>query len=183
VSKILGFKKQRQPEPWRRGRRRREHWLFRGTTRSSLTVLMALFGLHCMDQTSSVHDRFPGGRETRHGSRQGNRTSDVISCVGPHLLDGDTFTCAGVRIPLAGIDAPEMPGHCRAGRSCTPGDPVASRDYLRNLSGGQVTCRPIEIDRYGRTVALCEAGGKDLSCAMIAARHAVARYRAVSCGN
>jgi endonuclease YncB( thermonuclease family) len=163
-------------------RRRRKHWLFRGTTRSSLIVLMTLFGLLCVDQTSSIHDRFSGGSGTRHGSHQGNRTSDVRSCVGPNLLDGDTFTCAGVRIRLAGIDAPEMPGHCRAGRSCTPGDPVASRDYLRNLSGGQVKCRPIETDRYGRTVALCEAGGKDLSCAMIAARHAVARYRAVSCG-
>ena len=48
-------------------------------------------------------------------------------------------------------------------------------------SGGSVTCVPIEIDRYGRTVALCKAGGKDLSCAMVAAGHAVERYGVLNC--
>ena len=105
----------------------------------------------------------------------------VISCYRPYIIDGDTLTCAGTRIRLANIDAPEMPGHCQKWKRCTPGDPIASKNYLRSISGGSVTCTPIETDRYGRTVALCKAGGKDLSCAMVAAGHAVERYGDLNC--
>ncbi len=48
-------------------------------------------------------------------------------CASPIAIDGDTLRCAaGPRVRLAGIDAPEIPGHCRRGRKCTPGDPAAS---------------------------------------------------------
>lgn len=105
----------------------------------------------------------------------------VIACHSPYIIDGDTLTCDGQRIRLEGIDAPEMPGHCRAGRSCTSGDPHAAKSYLESISRGSVTCRPIKKDVYGRTVARCEAGGRDLSCAMIAADHAVRRYSVILC--
>jgi endonuclease YncB( thermonuclease family) len=99
-----------------------------------------------------------------------------IACTRPHIIDGDTMDCAGTRIRLASIDAPEMPHHCRSGRQCTPGDPYAARDYLSFLTRGRVACRPVDIDVYGRTVASCNAEGRDLSCAMVEAGRAVRRY-------
>lgn len=104
-----------------------------------------------------------------------------ITCHSPAITDGDTLRCGGHHIRLASIDAPEMPGHCRKGRRCTPGDPHAAKAYLEEITRGPVTCRRIDTDRYGRTVALCEAGGRDLSCAMVEAGHAVERYGSLSC--
>jgi len=109
-------------------------------------------------------------------------TEDAIACRNPRVIDGDTFDCGGTRIRLAGIDAPEMPGHCREGRECTPGDPYAARRHLVALTRGAVSCRRVDTDVYGRTVARCETGdGNDVSCAMIADGHAVHRYRTLWC--
>ena len=108
-----------------------------------------------------------------------NRSS--IDCSAPTIVDGDTLRCHDVRVRLANIDAPEMPGHCRPGRRCTPGDPYASRDFLRALTRGPIQCLQSDTDRYGRAIALCEAGGRDLSCAMVAAGHAVERYGELDC--
>lgn len=107
--------------------------------------------------------------------------ADNIPCPNPYIIDGDTIDCNGTRIRLASIDAPEMPDHCRPGRRCTPGDPHASKNYLGSLMRGSVTCRPVDTDRYGRTVAFCEADGRDVSCAMVKAGHAVRRYGTLSC--
>ena len=105
----------------------------------------------------------------------------AIACQSPSITDGDTFRCNGTRIRLAAIDAPEMPGHCAPGRQCTPGDPLAAKAYLTQLTRGPVICREDTVDRYGRTVAHCESGGRDLSCAMVKAGHAVERYGRLSC--
>lgn len=106
---------------------------------------------------------------------------DAIACTSPRIIDGDTFVCAGNTIRLAGIDAPEMPGHCRRGRHCVAGNPVASRSYLQSLAGGAVTCRSEGIDHYGRTIARCKAAGTGLSCAMVKAKYAVNRYGPLWC--
>ena len=104
-----------------------------------------------------------------------------VTCTTTNVIDGDTFDCNSERIRLAGIDSPEMPGHCREGRRCTPGDPYAAQGYLRKLASGNVECRRIETDKYGRTIARCRANGEDLSCAMIASGHAVRRYSFITC--
>ena len=117
-----------------------------------------------------------------HGAsdtEQSNKQS--ISCYSPYIIDGDTFSCDGERIRLANIDAPEMPEHCRKGRRCTFGNPFASKSYLHSISRGSVRCLFIKKDHYGRTIALCKSGGKDLSCAMVAAGHAVERYGGLRC--
>jgi endonuclease YncB( thermonuclease family) len=98
--------------------------------------------------------------------------------------DGDTLRCQGYRksTRLYGIDAPEMPGACRQGRKCVSGDPYASRDYLRKLVGrGDLVCRLMNTDRYGRPVMRCSAHGKDLSCAMVRSGYAVERYGRLGC--
>lgn len=107
-----------------------------------------------------------------------------FTCVAPTHHDGDNVRCAniGESIRLQGIDAPEMPGACRPGRACTPGDPYAARDTLRALSHGQtLQCQDEGRDRYGRIIARCSADGVDLSCAMIASGQAVPRYAPIDC--
>ena len=81
------------------------------------------------------------------------------------VTDGDTIRCGDERIRLLGIDAPEKPGHCRRGRQCAPGDPVASTESLGHAVGnGPLSIIRMGEDRYGRTLALVRAGETDLSC-------------------
>ena len=96
-------------------------------------------------------------------------------------VDGDTLDCAGTRIRLVGIDTPEMPGHCRAGRACTPGDPFAAKAQLQRLAASGVSCRISGEDVYGRALARCRSRAGDLSCAMLASGHAVRRYDRLFC--
>lgn len=107
----------------------------------------------------------------------------TFTCSAPRAVDGDTLRCAGNgRVRLLHIDAPELEGHCRRGRRCTPGDAEASRDNLaRLIRGRQVTCQREGIDRYGRILARCSAGGIDLACAQVSGRYAVERYGRLSC--
>lgn len=103
-------------------------------------------------------------------------------CEVPEVTDGDTIRCGALRVRLASIDAPEMPGHCRRGRNCVDGDPYASKAHLQQLiGGGSLKCEQTDTDRYGRVVALCEAEGRDLSCAQVEAGHAIIRYGDLSC--
>jgi len=103
-------------------------------------------------------------------------------CEQPYIHDGDNIRCTGVKGRLYGIDAPEMPGACRPGRQCTPGDPYASRDHLRGLIAGRtVHCRQLDTDRYGRSILRCETDGVDLSCSQVAAGFAVKRYGQLQC--
>jgi endonuclease YncB( thermonuclease family) len=109
--------------------------------------------------------------------------ADSFACRNPHIVDGDTLRCGKERVRLQGIDAPEMPGSCRPGRDCVEGDPFASTEHLRDVARrGPLRCTRLDVDHYGRTVARCEAGGVDLSCAQIEAGHAVRRYGFILCG-
>ena len=90
--------------------------------------------------------------------------------------DGDTIRCGDLRIRLSGIDAPEMPGHCRRGRNCAPGDPIASRRSLANaLRRGPITFRQLSSDRYGRVVGIVYAANVNLSCWQLGAQQAIYR--------
>jgi endonuclease YncB( thermonuclease family) len=107
--------------------------------------------------------------------------SEPWRCTSLEIIDGDTLVCRRVRVRLAGIDAPEMPGGCEAGRDCVAGDPYAARSALQRLAGAGTTCRSRGEDAYGRIVAGCESAGRDLSCAMIESGHAVRRYGPLRC--
>lgn len=102
---------------------------------------------------------------------EGGQSHAAVICT---VTDGDTIRCEDERIRLIGMDAPELPGHCRPGRDCVPGDPVASRDALaRLLRAGVPRIERHGQDRYGRTLAYISVEGRDLSCAMIGSGHAV----------
>lgn len=98
-------------------------------------------------------------------------------------VDGDTIRCgrrtASGRAPevirLNGIDAPELLGHCRRGRVCAPGDPVASKAALAAAIRGQrLTIRRWGQDRYGRTIAtVLLPDGSSLSCRQWRTGHAI----------
>lgn len=80
------------------------------------------------------------------------------------VTDGDTIRCGAERIRLLGIDAPELPGHCRAGRICAPGDPYASSASLGAAMAATMRIERVGTDRYGRTLALVAGPRGDLSC-------------------
>ena len=112
----------------------------------------------------------------------------AFSCTAPVAVDGDTLRCGGgashpsFLVRLLGIDAPELPGHCRAGRVCTLGDGWASKAALaRLIRDRQVSCSPEARDHYGRVLARCSSGGADLSCAMVGSGFAVERYSRLRC--
>jgi len=112
------------------------------------------------------------------------RKAELFLCPKPYHHDGDAIRCGdhGRSDRLYAIDAPEMPGACRPGRECTPGDPIAARDHLRALTAGKsVQCRQVDTDRYGRRVLQCFADGIDLSCAMVRDGFAVERYAKLRC--
>jgi endonuclease YncB( thermonuclease family) len=99
-------------------------------------------------------------------------------CAAPYVIDADTIRCSrGPTVRIARIDAPEMPGHCRAGRHCAPGDPYEAKAALVALIRRRdVQCQPVTAsprggsayDRYGRIVARCSVNGTDIGDFMLA---------------
>jgi endonuclease YncB( thermonuclease family) len=80
------------------------------------------------------------------------------------VVDGDTLKIDGVTYRLWGIDAPE------SGQLCADGWPAgrAATEHLRALiRNRQVSCEARTLDRYGRTVAICRADGRDLGADMV----------------
>jgi endonuclease YncB( thermonuclease family) len=100
----------------------------------------------------------------------------VFTCEVASVHDGDTFRCAsGVKIRLSAIDTPEMPGACRPGRACAPGDPHAAKAALAGMIAGRtLSCENVGKS-YDRVAAWCSANGVDLSCALLSKGHAVRR--------
>ena len=77
----------------------------------------------------------------------------------PRIIDGDTIEIAGERIRLHGIDAPESEQTCIAdGQRWHCGMEAASALAFK-IARGWVTCQGEDLDRYGRVIAVCYAGG------------------------
>ena len=90
------------------------------------------------------------------------------------MTDGDTIKLGGTTYRLWGIDAPETKQVCADG---LPAGRIAA-DYLAGLAQGRsVECEAKTKDRYGRTVALCRADGRDLGADMVSAGMALAFVR------
>ncbi|NWG23759.1 MAG: thermonuclease family protein [Pseudorhodoplanes sp.] len=105
----------------------------------------------------------------------------LIAFIGPaqaasiRVADGDSFSIGKQRFRLHGIDAPELHQHCRdqSGKEWPCGE--RARTELRRLLGhGPVQCTPRTTDRFGRSVAVCAAGGRDIGEAMVRAGWAAA---------
>lgn len=94
-------------------------------------------------------------------------------CFAPQAIDGDTLKCGATpnrfSVRLTGIDAPEMRGHCRTGRTCVSGDPIAARDALSlALLVDPISVEPLQVDLYGRLIGRVVSGsGVNISCALV----------------
>ena len=83
------------------------------------------------------------------------------------VSDGDTITVQTadyeqIRVRLYGIDAPE---------SKQPGGKEATA-FLAPLQGQTVWVTEMDVDRYSRSVALIEHGGKSVNVELVAQGHA-----------
>jgi len=81
----------------------------------------------------------------------------------PVVIDGDTLKLNGTTYRLHGIDAPELKQTCAG----WPAGALAKTALELMTNGREITCEPKSTDRYGRTVALCRADGRDLGAAMV----------------
>jgi len=93
------------------------------------------------------------------------------------VVDGDTIRCGDERIRLLAIDAAEMRGHCRRGRVCVPGDPIAARKSLQQATSPYMRIQRVGKDRYGRTLGLVHGPAGDLSCFQLRAGQAFYKPR------
>ncbi|MDB5714180.1 MAG: thermonuclease family protein [Sphingomonadales bacterium] len=107
---------------------------------------------------------------TIFSSASANTGDEVFGC---RVTDGDTIRCGDERIRLLAIDAPELPGHCRTGRECAPGDPYASTDSLSEAMTGAIRIERFGTDRYGRTLGSLTGDKGNLSCWQLNAHQAI----------
>ena len=89
------------------------------------------------------------------------------------VIDGDTLDLDGERIRLHGIDAFERNQTCGA-QACGR---IAAEALAGRIDGRAVACTVHDVDRYGRSVAVCVSEGRDLNGWMVAEGHAVAYRR------
>jgi endonuclease YncB( thermonuclease family) len=78
------------------------------------------------------------------------------------VIDGDTLEIHGTHIRLWGIDAPESSQLCRGEDSLQYRCGAKAANGL-DIAGRPVSCIPISLDQYRRTVATCSVGGTDLA--------------------
>ena len=89
------------------------------------------------------------------------------------VIDADTLEIHGNHIRLWGIDAPENNQLCRSEVSLQYRCGARTADELAAFIGNRpVSCKPVTLDRYGRTVASCAVNGVDLADWLV--RHGLA---------
>lgn len=95
------------------------------------------------------------------------------------VVDGDSLTRRGVRLRLAGIDAPEYRQQCQRDGTPWPCGQTARDVLAQLLPGGHAECRGRQRDRYDRLLVACRAGGLDVNAEMVRRGMAVAfgRYQ------
>lgn len=89
------------------------------------------------------------------------------------VIDGDTIEIAGNRVRLEGIDAPELGQSCQtvSGQGWDCGT-AAMRALVALTQQRRVECKVQALDKYGRVLAICSAGGINLNAEMIKTGHA-----------
>lgn len=86
---------------------------------------------------------------------------------GARIIDGDTLDMNGTRIRLFGIDALESAQTCKHGARNWDCGAEATAALARMIGNGTLTCESRDTDRYGRTVATCEADGVSVNTWMV----------------
>ncbi|MHA1528405.1 MAG: thermonuclease family protein [Alphaproteobacteria bacterium] len=105
--------------------------------------------------------------------------ADAAELVGrPRIVDGDTFAFRDDKVRLHGIDAPENAQHCRdaAGGDYRCGE-AATKALETLVAGREIRCSGTDRDKYGRLIAVCRVGGREINRWMVGAGWAVAYLR------
>jgi endonuclease YncB( thermonuclease family) len=90
--------------------------------------------------------------------------------------DGDSLRMRGDRIRLLGIDAPELDQVCWDAEGAEwPCGRAAHRQLADMLGEGPASCQPQGKDKYGRTLASCAVGGRDLGAVLVSEGLAIAQ--------
>jgi len=94
----------------------------------------------------------------------------------PHVTDGDTLKIGDLTIRLHGIDAFENGQDCeRRSRSYNCG--AAAKTALSELARDGLRCIGDDLDDYGRLIAVCHAGSREINAALVESGHALAFRR------
>lgn len=114
------------------------------------------------------------------------RMSQIVGMA--RIIDGDTVEIAGVTIRILGIDAPEQSQTCGdEGGSMFQCGKFALTWLDGEIGQREVQCDPVDKDFFGRTLATCYVGGRDVGEMMVTAGFAApfVRYsdRYVEAGN
>lgn len=85
------------------------------------------------------------------------------------MVDGDTIDIAGIRYRLHGIDAPEAGQKCKDAKGGEwPCGKAAIIGLEKLVLNRHVHCDNRGADDYGRTIAVCSAGGQNVNEKMVA---------------
>ena len=124
--------------------------------------------------TISVAVRRMGGwedewlQDARGGSGSGRTVAFDPDLSGrARVIDGDTIEIGAVRVRLHGVDAPESAQSCLAGGERWPCGQRATRALAGQIGGRTVACSERARDRYGRIVAGCRHGGRDVNAWLV----------------
>lgn len=90
------------------------------------------------------------------------------------VADGDSLVVAGEPVRLDGLDAPELHQECGEGPAHWPCGTKARAALEALVAQGEVACRPVDEDRYGRAVARCAVDGADIGAQLVRRGWAVA---------
>jgi endonuclease YncB( thermonuclease family) len=84
------------------------------------------------------------------------------------VIDGDTLAVGPLRVRLHGIDAPESGQVCpsKHGGEWDCGE-VATRRLSDLTDGRIVSCEALDLDIYGRIIAVCYQGDFDLNALLV----------------
>lgn len=97
----------------------------------------------------------------------GSAAADVRIVGTAEALDGDTLAFGPVRVRLHGVDAPEGDQTCRLEGEEWDCAGAATERLAALVEGREIECLVRDVDRYGRLVAACYAGGADVGEALV----------------
>lgn len=94
------------------------------------------------------------------------------------ITDGDTIRAGDYRLRLLYTDAPESTQTCKTIEGKTWKCGVKSKEYLEKLViGKDIVCRIVGLDRYKRSLAICNNGGIEINQEMVRSGWALAYIR------
>jgi endonuclease YncB( thermonuclease family) len=90
------------------------------------------------------------------------------------VVDGDTIEIGDRRIHLYGIDAPEFKQTCRLGERTYACGEEAAFALADEIAQATLVCDPVDVNRFGRVIAVCWLGPEDVNARMVSRGWALA---------